>query len=334
MKATSHVFVSNKGDDYFRADDICAAPDGSLYFSDWYDGGVGGHAYNDRDRGRVFLLRPKGEKPRRIGKPGPYQSVAEAIEGLKSPNLATQYVARERLLVGGQDAVSALKALVNDAEPNYRARALWLLDRLGGEARKVVVDQCKNPDDAMRALAVRILRRHGSEQADVILAMAADPSLEVRREVLLAMPKLPGPKSEQVLVELASTYDGRDRYQLEAINIAAGDRKASLFAALESAGKASIDNLPLLQLLDAKKATALAVKALADSNEPEAIRAAVLDHLSVSSSADACLAVVRLAADDKATSRLRETAGARLGANLMGTWRDVRDKPELLEGIR
>ncbi len=62
MKATSEVFLTNQGDDYFRPDDICTAPDGSLYVSDWYDGGVGGHAYNNPDQGRIFLLAPKGKK--------------------------------------------------------------------------------------------------------------------------------------------------------------------------------------------------------------------------------------------------------------------------------
>jgi putative membrane-bound dehydrogenase-like protein len=334
VKGGNRTFVSNKGDDYFRPDDICTAPDGSLYLSDWYDGGVGGHAYNDRDRGRIFLLRPKGKKPQRIGKPGPYASVAEAVEALKNPNLATQYLARERLLAGGKEAESALMALLHGAEPNSRARALWLLDRIGGEARQAVVEQLKNADASMRALAVRILRRHSSEQADAILDMSPDPSPEVRREVLLALPKIQGPKAERVLFELASTYDGSDRYQLEAINIAAGERKASLYRALEATGKASLDKLPLLELLDARKATDLAVKALADADQPERVRAAVLDQLGVSSSVEACLAVIRLATDDTASAELRSQAATLLGANLSGTWRELRDKPEVVDATR
>jgi putative membrane-bound dehydrogenase-like protein len=334
VKGMSRVFVSNNGDNYFRPDDVCTAPDGSLYIPDWYDGGVGGHAYSDRDRGRIFLLRPKGKKLQRVGKPGPYQTEAEAIEGLKNPNLATQYLARERLLAAGQDAVAALMPLLRDAEPNYRARALWVLDRLGGDPRQVVVDQLKSSDAPIRALAVRILRRHGSEQADAILAMAADPSLEVRREVLLALPKIQGPKAERVLAELASTYDGTDRYQLEAINIAAGDRKAALYAALEASGKASLDKLPLLQLLDPKKATELAIKSLADPNLSDIVRAAVLEQLGVSSSAEACLAVIRLATDNAAPAELRDKAAALLAANLSATWKDQRDKSELVDAVR
>lgn len=334
MKGASRVFVSTQGDNYFRPDDICTAPDGNLFISDWYDGGVGGHAYNDPDRGRVFLLRPRGKKLARVGKPGPYQTVADAIEGLKNPNPATQYLARERLLQGGGESIAALKSLFTDAEPNYRARAMWLLDRIGGDGRQVVVEQLKNGDAALRALAVRILRRHGAEKADAILSMTADTSPEVRREVLLALPKLSGPKAQQALVDVASSYDGSDRYQLEAINIAAGEHKAELYAALEAAGKISLRNLALLQVLDAKKAAEFATKSLASSSLDDAARTALLKQLGGSASAEAGAAVLKLATDEKANAELRDVAVGLLTANLSGIWKELRDKPELASAVK
>ena len=136
MRATSEVFLSNQGDNYFRPDDICAAPDGRLYVSDWYDGGVGGHGYNNPDQGRIFVLTPAGKKLARREKPGPYANVADAIEGLKSPNLATQFLARERLLAERPASVRrAEDTCLPTREPNYRARALWVLDRIGGSGR-------------------------------------------------------------------------------------------------------------------------------------------------------------------------------------------------------
>ena len=45
-------------DTWFRPSDICAAPDGSVYVSDWNDAGVGGHNMADQKRadmtGRIF----------------------------------------------------------------------------------------------------------------------------------------------------------------------------------------------------------------------------------------------------------------------------------------
>ena len=334
MKATSRVFVTSKDDNYFRPDDICTAPDGSLYLADWYDGGVGGHAYNDPNHGRIFVLRPSGKKLERIGKPGPYANVPDAIEGLKSPNLATQYLARERLLSEGQAALPALKKLLADREPNYRARVLWVLDRIGGEARKLVVEELKNGDAAWRALAVRILRRHGKAQGDAILELAADRSPEVRREVLLALAKLRGSKAEEALVALASSYDGADRYQLEAINVAAGDRKAELFAALEKSGKASLDKIQLLEVLDPKRSADFLARALAGSGLDEASRAALLKQLGGSAAPQAGAVVLKLVADDKTPADLRGLALNVLSANLSGNWKELREQAALAAALR
>src|SRR6185503_4893087 len=49
-------------DNWFRPSDVCVAPDGSIFVSDWYDKGVGGHAMNDPQDGRIYRLTPKGHK--------------------------------------------------------------------------------------------------------------------------------------------------------------------------------------------------------------------------------------------------------------------------------
>jgi len=335
MKATSQVFVSSKDDNYFRPDDICAAPDGNLYLSDWYDGGVGGHAYNNPDQGRIFLLRPSDRtKLVRAGKPGPYANMADAIEGLKSPNLATQFLARERLLAEGEPCATALAKLLASDEPNYHARALWLLDRIGGAARQAVVDALSDKDEVFRALAVRILGRRGGEYGDAILALANDPSAQVRRELLLALPKLGRPQAEDVLVKLASTYDGTDRYQLEAIHIAAGERKAALYEALDKAGQLSLDKVQLLQALDPKAASDFLVRGLTASGLDEAARTVLVKQLGGTSSPEAGQAVVRLIADDKTSPELRRLSLNLLTANLPASWGQLKENPELTSAVR
>ena len=56
------ILVSNDDDTWFRPTDVCAAPDGSIFISDWYDPGVGGHRMGDVARGRIYRLVPKGAK--------------------------------------------------------------------------------------------------------------------------------------------------------------------------------------------------------------------------------------------------------------------------------
>ena len=43
-------------DQWFRPVDVTAAPDGAVFVADWYDGGVGGHAFRDQTTGRIFRV--------------------------------------------------------------------------------------------------------------------------------------------------------------------------------------------------------------------------------------------------------------------------------------
>ncbi len=323
MQADSRVLVSSQGDDYFRPDDVCAAPDGTLYLADWYDGGVGGHAYNNPAQGRIFRIVPAGGAPQRREKPGPYDSVADAILGLQSPNLATQFLAREFLLAAGDKSLDPLVELLHGPDPNLRARALWLLDRLGDPARDRVVDCLKHDDAAMRALAVRILRRHGDQYATQLAPLADDPSPEVRREVLLATRSWPDPLGLETLTKLAASYDGSDRYQLEAINVAAAKRRPQLYEALEQRGAWPLAALPLMQLLDAPRASNLLLARLADRNLSSAEQTEVLRAVATLPTSAAALAVLLTAADTKAPPELRREALAALERNLPGIWKEL-----------
>jgi putative heme-binding domain-containing protein len=333
MRATNEIILSSSDDKYFRPDDICAAPDGSLYVSDWYDGGVGGHAYNNPDQGRIFVVRPAGKKLARIGKPGPYATIEDAIEGLKSPNLATQFLARERLLAEGQQSTAALVALESAEDPNYRARAQWVLDRVGGEARGRVIDELKSPSGRARALAARILRRHGEEHRAAILSLVDDPEIEVRREVLLALRGWRGPDIDAALLKLATSYDGTDRYLLEAINIAATDRQKQLAAELAKAGRISFDNVDLIQALDPDAAARFVTRELARQELGEAGRARLLARLGTIPSLEAAGVVLTAALDRKAAATSRQEALAALARNLAGDWKELADKPELASGV-
>lgn len=252
------TLITSKDDNYFRPDDICTAPDGSLYIADWYDGGVGGHAYNNPDQGRIFRLTPKGRQPKRLEKPGPYASVAESIEGLKSPNLATQFLAREKLLAEGEAAVTALIELTKGAtDPNHAARAYWVLDRIGGEARKEVVEQLASGDPATQALAVRILRRHQDDQAIEAeltkLTQSKTLEPEVWRELSLYFAKRTGSEADAALVRLAVQLPKDDRYAREAIGVAVRGRQDAVAKQMllpENNGPAALELMPYLATAD------------------------------------------------------------------------------------
>ncbi|MGD9645376.1 MAG: PVC-type heme-binding CxxCH protein [Pirellulales bacterium] len=325
MTAESRILVTSQGDDYFRPDDVCAAPDGTLYIADWYDGGVGGHAYNNPNQGRIFRASPDGGAAPRREKPGPYDNVADAIVGLLSPNLATQFLARELLLAAGDQSLTALDELLRADDPNFQARALWVLDRIGGAGRERVVARLADEDAAMRALAVRILRRHGEEYADQLKPLADDPSPEVRRELLLALGQWRDSLALETLTRLAATYDGSDRYQLEAINIAAAKWRPQLYAALAKRGAWPLAALPLMQLLDAPRASKVLIERLEDRSLSMAGRASVLAAVATLPTGEAAMATVKLAADTEAPLELRREAIVALQRDLPGIWKMLDD---------
>ena len=89
--ATIDPLVTGTVDKWFRPADVCVAPDGSLFVTDWYDPGVGGHRQGDTDRGRLFRIAPPDAK---YNVPTfDYSTVEGAIEALKNPSLAVRYKA-------------------------------------------------------------------------------------------------------------------------------------------------------------------------------------------------------------------------------------------------
>jgi putative membrane-bound dehydrogenase-like protein len=331
MKGAAEVILVSDGDDYFRPIDVCTAPDGTLFIGDWYDGGVGGHAYNNPNQGRVFRLRPSGAKVARREKPGPYESVDDAMVALASPNLATQFLARERLLAAPTESAPRLTQLLSTAEPTLKARALWVLDRIGIDRRTAIVEQLNSPDASFRALAVRILARHDEQYLPVILERANDTSWQVRREVLLAIRGNNSPDAWIALQQIALAAPPSDRYLAETIRIAAGSHTSKLFDAI-AAAHAPIDYGQLLLALDAQRAIPLIAKALNSSSTSAEVRRTSLILLGAQPSLEAATAVWKVAIRDCAAAD-RHLALALTAHNLPADWNDLNRDESFRQGV-
>lgn len=234
-------------DPWFRPVDAAAGPDGSVYVPDWYDGGVGGHAFRDQTTGRIYRVRPKGartEAPKTD-----FGTLPGLIAGLQSPVVATRDAAFRGLVARGEEAVAALRKLDHGARPEVRARALWVRAAIQGAGAATVA--LKDADPRLREQAVRILGRDCRENGhveyaraeakqppvalahlDVLLPMADDLDAGVRRELILALRQLPTEKVEGALRKLAASWDGQDRWYLEALGLALRDRDSAYLADL------------------------------------------------------------------------------------------------------
>jgi len=247
------VFLA--GDDpWFRPVDACAAPDGSVFVADWYDAGVGGHAFSDQTTGRIYRVAPKGHKSQKVKVD--FATVDGLIAALKSPNIATQDIAR-RLLIeqGKQPHIPARLGdlAVHDPDPIYRARGLWVWHAIEGDpvAMAALTAAVSQGDPRIREQAVRILgrdcRQNGQveyqkpeakqpppalQHLDILLAMAVDPDAGVRRELILALRNLPTNQVGDALRKLAASWDGRDRWYLEALGLALDKRESDFLSKL------------------------------------------------------------------------------------------------------
>ena len=221
-------------DKWFRPADVATAPDGSMFVTDWYDPGVGGHNMQDLERGRLFRLAPEGSK---YTVPKYDLSTASgAVAALKNPCNSVRYMAYQALLKMGKSAQAELLALSKDPNPRMRARSLWLLARIDS-AQAALAIAAGDSDPNVRTVGIRLARRARMATKDYLPGFLKDPSVVVLREAALALRE---DRSEQMpgyWAELASRFDGEDRWYLEALGIAAMDRWSDCLTAYASLPK-------------------------------------------------------------------------------------------------
>lgn len=212
--------LSGTRDQWFRPSDVCVAPDGSLIVADWYDPGVGGHRQGDVERGRLFRIAPTGS-PYAVKAPD-FSSVDGAAEALKSPNMATRFLAFQKLQQAGPAAETALAHIFeNDTNPRFRARALWLLGQIAGRTAEYVSAAISDADPNLRITGIRLARRMQSDITGVVTELADDDSPQVRRECAIALRHLPASQKAELWGRLALGLPSHDRWYLEALGIAA-----------------------------------------------------------------------------------------------------------------
>lgn len=217
---------------WFRPSDVAVGTDGAIYVADWFDPIVGGHAMQDpKAAGTIYRIAPKGKTLT-----APKIDIATLdgqIAALKSPAPNVRFLGFEKLRGRGDEVLAEVSALRNDDNPYVRARAVWLMAQLGNTGRDAVVKLLDSGDPSTRIVAFRALRRANANLLVYARRLADDPSPAVRREVALAMRDVPLDACTDILVKIAGTYDGQDRWYLEAFGTACEGREESIFPVLQ-----------------------------------------------------------------------------------------------------
>lgn len=212
--------LEGKRDNWFRPSDVCIAPDGSLFVSDWYDPGVGGHNQQEVDKGRIFRVYTKGFGKYTIPKYD-FSTPEGAAKALNSPNLEARYLAFAALVGMGKKAEAAVEGnFAGTDHPRAQARALWVLSKLPGEAEEAVQIAVGDDNPDIRIVGIRIAREQNMDLSKVAFT-ATDKSPEVRRELALSLRHSKSPKAPALWAALAGQHDGKDRWYLEALGIGA-----------------------------------------------------------------------------------------------------------------
>ena len=248
-------------DPWFRPVDMTTAPDGAVFVADWYDAGVGGHAFKDQTTGRIYRVAPKGNKAKKVEYD--FGSLMGLRDALMSPNIATQFATREvvaKMEKGSSDHQTALRYLAQHAdlltsqsvsgqEAITTSRFLYLLQLLGGDEALLPILKAK--DAIFREQAVRMLGRDCRDNGSVeytkpaaklpapaekhlkaLIGLANDPDAGVRRELILAFRNMPTTQVGDALKTLAASWDGQDRWYLEALGLAFQKRESVYLASL------------------------------------------------------------------------------------------------------
>ena len=228
--ATIDPLVTGTIDKWFRPADVCVAPDGSLFVSDWYDPGVGGHRQGDTDRGRLFRIAPPGVK---YDVPTfDYSTASGAVEALCNPCLSVRYKAWMALHDMGESAEGELLRLYNEnSNPRLRARALWLLGKIEGHGEHFVATALQDANPDIRITGIRLAKQLGMTPSTVCASAASDDSPAVRRELAVALRYDESKTMPEVWAKLAQAYDGQDRWYLEALGLSSDLRPAECYEA-------------------------------------------------------------------------------------------------------
>lgn len=222
-----NILDGARKNNFFRPVDPCVAPDGSLFVSDWYDPGVGGHAQGDSHRGRIFRVAPPDSKytvPK-----FDFTTAEGCVDALKNPCLSVRYSAWTKLHEMQAKAEPALLRLWGDENPRFRARALWLLGKIEGKGQHYVDLALKDKDADIRITGLRLARQlKGVDVIEAVQRLVKDSAPEVRRDAAIALRHSKSAKAAELWAELAAQHDGKDRWYLEALGIGA-DKQWDLF---------------------------------------------------------------------------------------------------------
>jgi putative membrane-bound dehydrogenase-like protein len=221
---TNSEFLAST-DNWFRPIMLKTGPDGALYIADMYrqvlehPEWIPAHIKPrldlraGEDKGRIYRVYPTNATLRKIPRLDQLD-VTNLVAALDSPN-GWQRDTVQRLLVHRADPAGVpllQQMLAQSSNPKARLQALCTLDGLGAVSRQDAMRAWQDPHPQVRAHGIRVAEPFGNaiegrlRMADgfpEVIALANDPSPEVRYQFAFSLGEWHGTNSGSLLARLA-----------------------------------------------------------------------------------------------------------------------------------
>ena len=216
----------------FRPSDVTVGADGAIYFTDWYDGRVGGHSTMDNScSGTIYRIAPKGFKPNNPKLD--LNTIAGQIAALSSPAVNVRNLGFNKLKENKPGALEAVQKLLSHSNKYVAARAIWLLPHLGENGIKACEALLKDNDANRRLVALRALRRADRNILPYAKLLMHDKDAAVRRDVALSLRHYSAEETKSIFASLAKYADPNDKNSIEAIGLGAAGKEQAIWTALK-----------------------------------------------------------------------------------------------------
>jgi len=143
----------------------------------------------------------------------------------------------------GDRALEKVRELFQDGDDDIKARALWVLSRMGNGGTEALIAALDEPNGALRAVAFRALRETTPDVLPIATRLASDTSAFVRREVAVSLRDVDYEKAKPLLLQLAKAGGGTDPWYLNAIAAASASHASDFYQSLAEAGTIGGDPL-------------------------------------------------------------------------------------------
>ena len=209
--------------------DVAMNIDGSLFLADWVSNAFR-RQLGLRKEGGIYRISKKSEKHIKLPK-FDFTTTKGLLKVLMNPAINVRWVAFAKLVSKGSsitnDVINFYKKQKN---PYHRARLIWLLAKLGEEGRKFVLTLRNHKDVRFSLVSYRALVDADPKNIfSYIKKFLPKSHLFVKQAIAISLRDIDLKGRDALISTLFKSYDGNNRYYLEALGAMSDQREEFVY---------------------------------------------------------------------------------------------------------